>query len=152
MSVKRRRASARCTTTIEDIDELWRRIAFTILITNVDDHLHNHAFLHVHSELWRLSPAFDVNPFPERQRELKTWISEDSGPEASIDALMATSAYFRIKPDKAKTILSDVEKAVARWREVGRDEMKMSAGELDAFADAFEHRERDVARAVVRRA
>jgi serine/threonine-protein kinase HipA len=30
-----------------DIEELWRRIAFSILITNVDDHLHNHGFLHL---------------------------------------------------------------------------------------------------------
>jgi len=74
-----------------DIEELWRRIAFSILINNVDDHLHNHGFLHVAKDLWRLSPAFDINPFPERQRELKTWISEEAGPAASIDALMAAT-------------------------------------------------------------
>jgi serine/threonine-protein kinase HipA len=34
----------------DDIEELWRRIAFSILITNVDDHLHNHGFLHVERE------------------------------------------------------------------------------------------------------
>lgn len=55
-----------------DIEELWRRIAFSILITNVDDHLLNHGFLHVERGLWRLAPAFDINPFPERVRELKT--------------------------------------------------------------------------------
>jgi serine/threonine-protein kinase HipA len=59
-----------------DIEELWRRMAFSILITNVDDHLHNHGFLHTHHGRWRLAPAFDLNPFPDRVRELKTWISE----------------------------------------------------------------------------
>src|SRR5690606_31546742 len=73
-----------------DMTELWRRIAFFILINNVDDHLHNHGFLHVAGGHWRLSPAFDINPFPDRQRELKTWISAEAGPAASIDALMAT--------------------------------------------------------------
>lgn len=68
----------------EDIEELWRRIAFSILITNVDDHLHNHGFLHSSGQLWRLAPAFDVNPFPERHRELKTWISEETGPDATM--------------------------------------------------------------------
>jgi len=58
-----------------DIEELWRRIAFSILITNVDDHLRNHGFLHVDREFWRLSPAFDINPSPDRVRELKTWIA-----------------------------------------------------------------------------
>jgi serine/threonine-protein kinase HipA len=53
-----------------DIEELWRRIAFSILITNVDDHLKNHGFLHAERGLWRLSPAFDLNPSPEGVREL----------------------------------------------------------------------------------
>jgi hypothetical protein len=44
---------------------------------NVDDHVHNHGFLHQNHGHWRLAPAFDLNPFPERARELKTWISED---------------------------------------------------------------------------
>ena len=56
----------------DDIEELWRRVAFFILITNVDDHLWNHGFLHASNGLWRISPAFDVNPFPERDRQLKT--------------------------------------------------------------------------------
>ena len=70
-----------CSNAQTDIEELWRRIAFSILITNVDDHLLNHGFLHIDHGQWRLAPAFDVNPFPERLRELKTWISEETGPE-----------------------------------------------------------------------
>jgi serine/threonine-protein kinase HipA len=124
-----------------DIEELWRRIAFSILITNVDDHLHNHGFLHAQVGQWRLAPAFDVNPFPERIRELKTWISEETGPEASIDALMSAAPYFRIERSMAIRILSDVEHAVSRWRQVGHS-IGMSNRELDQFADAFEHRER----------
>jgi serine/threonine-protein kinase HipA len=102
-----------------DIEELWRRIAFSILITNVDDHLLNHGFLHVDRGQWRLAPAFDVNPFPERLRELKTWISEEAGPEASVAALMSVAPYFRIAASRAKHILGDVEAAVARWRDEG---------------------------------
>jgi serine/threonine-protein kinase HipA len=40
-----------------DTEELWRRIAFSILIANVDDHLRNHGFLHVDRRQWRLAPA-----------------------------------------------------------------------------------------------
>src|SRR5262249_8392724 len=103
-----------------DIEELWRRIASSILITNVDDHLLNHGFLHVARGQWRLAPAFDLNPFPERARELKTWISEETGPEASIDALMSVAPYFRLAPARAKQILGEVARAVAGWRRVGR--------------------------------
>lgn len=128
-----------------DIDELWRRIAFGILITNVDDHLLNHGFLHVERDQWRLAPAFDINPFPERLRELKTWISEETGPEATIDALMSAAAYFRISGPRAGAILAEVEAAVAKWRDEGAL-LGMTRQELDQFADAFEHREREAAR------
>lgn len=129
----------------EDIEELWRRIAFSILITNIDDHLLNHGFLHADRGQWRLSPAFDINPFPERLRELKTWISEETGPQASIEALMSSIAYFRIAPARAKAILSEVEAAVAGWRQAGRA-LGMDDVELDQFAEAFEHEERAAAR------
>ena len=125
-----------------DIEQLWRRIAFSILITNVDDHLLNHGFLHVDRGQWRLAPAFDVNPFPERLRELKTWISEDAGPEATIEGLMSVIAYFRILPSRAKIILSEVEGVVATWRDEGRA-LGMTAAELKGFSDAFEHNERE---------
>lgn len=133
-----------------DIEELWRRIAFSILINNVDDHLHNHGFLHVTSGQWRLSPAFDINPFPDRQRELKTWISEEAGPAASINALMAAAPYFQLDKDRAIQILAEVEHACSTWRIKGRD-LGMSNVELDQFADAFEHHERTVVRSIVKR-
>mgnify|MGYP002784474237 FL=1 len=131
-----------------DIEELWRRIAFSILITNVDDHLRNHGFLHVDRGQWRLSPAFDINPFPDRARELKTWISSETGPEATIDALMSVTAYFRISEDRARTILAEVEGAVSGWRDEARA-LGMTAEDLDAFADAFEHKERAAAQRAI---
>ena len=128
-----------------DLEELWRRIAFSILITNVDDHLHNHGFLHVEAELWRLSPAFDVNPFPDRARELKTWISEETGPEASIESLLSVAGYFGLSSQRAATVLGDVERAVAGWRDVAAG-LGLTDEEIESFADAFEHDERAVAR------
>ena len=132
----------------EDIKELWRRIAFSILITNVDDHLRNHGFLHATSGQWRLAPAFDINPFPDRVRELKTWISEDAGANASIDALMSIAPYCRLAASDARAVLKKVEAAVAKWRETGKA-LSMTARELDEFADAFEHPERAAARKVI---
>lgn len=128
-----------------DIVELWRRIAFSILITNVDDHLHNHGFLHAQRGQWNLAPAYDLNPFPERVRELKTWISEDTGPGATIEGLMSVAPYFRIDRDAAIGILTEVERATSRWRQVGHS-IGMCDRELDQFADAFEHLERGLAR------
>jgi hypothetical protein len=86
---------------------------------------------------------------PDRQRELKTWISEDAGPAASIDALMAVAAYFTLDKQDAVQILAEVERTVSTWRARGR-ELGMSAAELEQFADAFEHREREVAQSILR--
>ncbi len=123
--------------TQRDIDELYRRIAFSILINNVDDHLHNHGVLHVGSGLWRLAPAFDINPFPDRYRELKTWISPTIGPEASLAALCSEAPYFRINQARSDAIIQDVTQAVASWREMG-EKIGMTSQELDAFAPAFD--------------
>lgn len=128
-----------------DCEQLWRRLVFSILITNVDDHLRNHGFLHADRGLWRLAPAFDINPFPDRVRELKTWPSEGTGPEATIDASLAVIAYFGIKPSRAQAILGEVEAAVGRRRAEGRS-LGMTARELDSYVDAFEHPQREAAR------
>ncbi len=45
----------------EDLEELWKRIVFSVLIRNTDDHLRNHGLL-LTSRGWRLSPAYDLNP------------------------------------------------------------------------------------------
>lgn len=132
-----------------DIEELWRRIAYSILITNVDDHLHNHGFLQAGRGLWCLAPAFDLNPFPDRVRELKTWVSPDTGPEATVAALMSVIAYFRIPARRAKEILREVERAVSGWRKAGRA-LGMTERELERFADAFEHPERQAAQRTAR--
>ena len=132
-----------------DIEELWRRIAFSILITNVDDHLRNHGFVHVAAGAWRLSPAFDINPFPGRQRELKTWIAPDTGGEASMNALMSAAPYFQLSAGRASAIVGEVEQAVATWRHLGA-ELGMTPAELDDYSEAFEHPERDAARAISR--
>lgn len=124
-----------------DSEELWKRIALTILITNVDDHMRNHGFLHVEKNQWRLSPAFDINPFPDKRRVLKTWIAESSGDAASIHSLMEIAPYFGIDFQKACLLLSSVESAVAKWRRIGKN-IGMTTQELNAFEHAFEHEER----------
>ena len=131
-----------------DIEELWRRMAYFVLITNVDDHLHNHGFLHANHGQWRLAPGFDINPFPDRVRELKTWISEDVGPEATVEALLSVLPYFRISRGQANEILRRIDRALSQWRKIGLA-LGMTKQELDQFADAFEHPEREAARQAV---
>lgn len=133
-----------------DSQQLWRRVVFNHLITNVDDHLHNIGFLYVGSNHWRLAPAFDLNPFPDKERESKTWLTEDSGPVVSVHELLAQAPRFEFAADEARRVLAQVVAAVECWREVARSpEVGLVEAELDVFAPAFEHSELDEARALM---
>ena len=132
-----------------DIQQLWRRLVFNLLITNVDDHLQNHGFLHVEHGLWRLAPAFDLNPFPDKHRESKTWLSEQDGPVTDIQMLLARSAYFALDKAQALRVLKEVYAALSKWRQVATSsEVGLRPAELDDFATAFEHEQMDAAAAL----
>ncbi|MDR5836739.1 type II toxin-antitoxin system HipA family toxin [Caballeronia sp. LZ034LL] len=131
---------ARCVEPKRDLEELWRRLVFNLLITNVDDHLQNHGFLHVEHGQWQLAPAFDLNPFPDKDPELKLWINETDGPVDSIDAIMHEASHFRLSDSSAKRILRQVTSALANWRRVAQSaDIGMRAADLEAFAPAFEN-------------
>lgn len=131
-----RRIGARPT---EDVRELWRRMLFNFLITNVDDHLWNLGVLHAGNGQWRLAPAFDVNPFPDRARESKTWLSEDTGPVTSIAQLIEGSTYFGLQRGQAEEEAAAMTRTLAGWRGVATSkEVGMSEAELEAFEPAFE--------------
>ena len=50
-----------CTHVEDNLQELYRRVAFNICIGNTDDHFRNHGFL-LTSKGWTLAPAYDMNP------------------------------------------------------------------------------------------
>ena len=125
-----------------DLVELWRRIAFRILITNVNDHLQNHGFLHIGHGQWRLAPAFDINPMPDKDRELETWLTEESGPNGSIQETVAAAGNFHLARAAALDVLATAYRAVCSWRKVALSkEIGMTVRETAEFEPAFEHAE-----------
>ncbi len=131
-----------------ELRQLWRRIAFTILISNTDDHLRNHGFLHERGESWTLSPAFDLNPSPgPGPKHLSTRIDYDST-RASIDTLMSVAPEFRLDAGGALEILAQVTRAVARWREVAISH-GLQQHDQDMMEPAFEHAEARRARDLI---
>ncbi|UXN05106.1 type II toxin-antitoxin system HipA family toxin [Bartonella sp. HY406] len=130
---------------LRDLNELFMRIAFTILVSNVDDHLKNHGFLYQGKEKWRLSPLFDVNPAPERHKELKTAISAISGTTASIETLIEHSLFFEIIKDKAVAQISHMAEIIAtNWRGLA-SQYGMTNKDINAYRSAFEHDEMTLA-------
>jgi serine/threonine-protein kinase HipA len=123
-----------------DLRQLWRRMAFSILISNTDDHLRNHGFLHERGEAWTLSPAFDINPNPDPgPKDLSTAI-DFTDTRASVNTLMNVSAYFRLDASTSLEVLAQVTRAVARWRSVA-EAHGLRRQDCDVMAPAFEHAE-----------
>jgi serine/threonine-protein kinase HipA len=100
-----------------DLEQLWRRMVFNILVSNTDDHLRNHGFLLTHQG-WRLSPAFDMNP-NELGNGLTLNISESSN-EQDISLALSTATFYQLKKDKAERILFDMRKQISNWRTVAK--------------------------------
>jgi serine/threonine-protein kinase HipA len=123
-----------------DLAELWRRIVFSVLISNTDDHLRNHGFLYAGVAGWRLSPVFDVNPVPTdiKDRVLSTAIGLDGDPTASLDIAFEVAAQFGLKAADAKRIAADVGAAAARWHTVAA-RFGIASSESERMRSAFEH-------------
>jgi len=125
--------------TAGDLGELWRRLVFSLLASNYDDHLRNHGFLMREPGRWALSPAYDLNPVPEidRAQAPKTPITEEQE-EPGIAAALAAAPRFGLKLPAAKVIVREVFAAVSAWRNTGR-QLGLKARTLDAYATAFDH-------------
>jgi serine/threonine-protein kinase HipA len=129
----------------EDMEVLWRRIVFSVLISNTDDHLRNHAFLYEGRNGWRLSPAYDLNPVPTdiKPRVLTTAITEDDT-AASLDLVFTVAGYFEVTDERARTIAKEVAASASGWRaEAARQ--GITRPHIERMASAFEHK--DMARA-----
>ncbi len=129
----------------EDISQLWRRIVFSILISNTDDHLRNHAFLYENQHGWRLSPAYDINPVPVEisPRILSTAIDLDDR-TASLALVLSVAKEFGLTNSEAVKIATEVGKAASTWRKVAV-KIGIHKQEIDSMASAFEHEDLQLA-------
>ncbi len=133
---------------VADLRELWRRIVFTVLISNTDDHLRNHGFLRTSTAGWSLSPAFDLNPNPEGEaKQLATAIDETNA-QASLATALDVADLFRLSETQAREIVGEISNATARWRDVARA-TGLGRQELERLESAFEHGQSAAARELV---
>ena len=115
------------------IEQLYRRVAFSIIIGNHDDHFRNHGFL-LTEKGWVWSPAFDINPSDFRTQSLL--ISKDSN-ESSLKELLAAAGDYMLSADTAHTIVDEVCATMKSWRNVAR-QCGIPAAEQARFAERFE--------------
>lgn len=112
-----------------DLEELFRRIVFSIAMSNTDDHLRNHGFI-LTTKGWIPSSAYDINPNPYRVG-LKFNISENDN---SLDYNLALN--FRLSEGKANGIIDNVKLVVSNWEKVATN-YKLSRIEQDIMRPAF---------------
>ena len=121
-------------TTMElELEQLFRRLVFNVMVANRDDHLRNHGFLR-RPEGWRLAPAFDVNPSPEKRDHSLALDGDLRIPD--LDLVRETSPFYRLTPAQANEIIAEVEEAVRGWR-IEADEACIPGVEVELMAPSF---------------
>ena len=99
----------------EDIKELWRRIVFSVAISNTDDHLRNHGFL-LTPKGWKLSPAYDLNP-NENGNGLSLNISNSEN-SLDFDLCLSVINDFRWDKNEAVQYINHTKSVVSEWKKL----------------------------------
>jgi serine/threonine-protein kinase HipA len=116
-----------------DLEQLWRRVVFNMLVSNTDDHLRNHGFMLTNNG-WELSPAYDMNP-NEMGNGLTLNISENSN-EQDISLALETAKHYKLKNDEAEKIINEIQREIAKWRTVAK-KVGISNSEIEQTKRAF---------------
>jgi len=117
----------------EDLEQLWRRMAFNMMVSNTDDHLRNHGFILTNNG-WRLSPAYDMNP-NEMGHGLTLNISESSN-DLDLSIALETAHWYQLKRDRAERILKEMQLEISLWRTVAKKH-RISHSEIEQTKRAF---------------
>jgi serine/threonine-protein kinase HipA len=118
-----------------DLQELWKRIVFNMLVSNTDDHLRNHGFILVPGKGWQLSAAYDMNPVSYADG-LKLNVSEFDN-ALDLDLALSVAGYFRLKQQDALEIIEDFRTKVRLlWRPASK-KLGISVKEQGRMASAF---------------
>lgn len=118
----------------EDSKELWRRIVFSMAVSNTDDHLRNHGFL-LESNGWRLSPMYDVNPTPFGDA-LALNVS-DTDNTISLSLALEVAEYFEYSTAEAKEEADHILVTVREnWRRIA-ERYRISRNSIEYMRPAF---------------
>lgn len=117
-----------------DLRELWKRIVFSIIVSNTDDHLRNHGFL-LDAKGWRLSPAYDINPSPD-STGLSLAIDEHDN-SLDLNLALSVAPYFRLSKSEALSIMETIRDVVSTWRERAKA-LGIRKSEIELMARAFD--------------
>ncbi len=130
-----RRASARPQ---EDLRELFARMCFNAVVSNLDDHPRNHAML-AEGTRWRLSPAYDLTPSPvvAMERRDLAMACGPAGRLANKANIIGAAGRFLLVDGEAESIFSRIVDTIrAKWHETMRG-VGVIESDCEAIRSAF---------------
>lgn len=113
----------------QNLEELYRRVVFYIIVGNSDDHFRNHGFL-LSRKGWELSPDYDINPTLQENQSL---LINRSTNESDLNILLMSADDYMLSKDKAEKILSEVKEAMKSWQTEAR-RLGIPQRDIDTFA------------------
>lgn len=129
----------------EDLREIFSRMCFNALISNLDDHPRNHAFLATNKG-WNLSPAYDLTPTPTHAQDSRflAMTCGQQGRLAQRKNLLSEHERFLLTSDEAKFIIDQLAKNIKKnWyshlRKVGVSERDCHLISSAFVYDGFDH-------------
>lgn len=122
----------------KDAKELFRRVCFNALISNIDDHPRNHAII-AKEKNWKLSPAYDLTPSTPVSQDRRDLALDcgDQGRYANAKNILSQHARFLLNGDEAEKIVNDMKAQVeATWYDTARAS-GVSEKDADTIRGAF---------------
>ena len=116
-----------------NLEELYRRVAFNIMVGNSDDHFRNHGFI-LTQKGWELSPAYDINPTLYEEHSLL--INRETN-KSDLDILLKSAGEYMLSADVAARIIAEVKTSMKTWRGEAA-KLKLSRRDADMFAPRFD--------------
>lgn len=116
-----------------DLEQLFRRVVFNVAVGNRDDHLCNHGFLLTPTG-WRLAPAFDVNPNPDKAEHVLNIDEKDNRP--SLGTAIDTSEWYLPSKDRGAAIVAEIIAVTRCWREAATH-AGIARADIELTAAAF---------------
>jgi len=100
----------------KDAHELFRRMCFNALISNLDDHPRNHALI-ARDQHWALSPAYDLTPSPVIAQERRDLAMEcgDQGRFANAKNILSQHARFLLDKDESHKMVAGMREQMGHW-------------------------------------
>ena len=118
----------------KDLLELWKRIVFSMAVSNTDDHFRNHGFV-LTMQGWELSPMYDVNP--DIYGEYLSLNVDENSSDINFDLAISAASYYGVGHKEAESYVEKVKAVIKEnWKELAK-KYGISNSEIERIRPAF---------------